>query len=80
MDNKVISEGQMIEPLIIEIRRKRVILDADLARIYGTTTKRLNQAIKRNRPRFPDDFVFRLTGNEKAELSQTMTSSVNLSI
>lgn len=68
MDIKVISEGQLIEPLIIELRGKRVIMDADLARIYGTTTKRLNQAIKRNRGRFPEDFVFRLTGNEKAGL------------
>jgi hypothetical protein len=55
---------QKIAPLIHEIRRERVILDADLARIYGVSVKALNQAIKRNAERFPEDFVFRLTRSE----------------
>jgi hypothetical protein len=53
-----------IPPLIRTIRDTRVILDADLAKIYGVTTKRLNEQFRRNRDRFPDDFAFRLTNEE----------------
>jgi len=45
-----------------------VILDADLATLYGVSTKRLNEQVKRNRSRFPDDFMFQLTADEKAEV------------
>ena len=48
-----------IESLIIELRGHKVILDADLALIYGVPTKRLNEQIKRNASRFPSDFLFR---------------------
>jgi len=44
------------------------MLDADLAGLYGTTTKRLNEQVKRNHDRFPDDFMFQLTKEEKAEV------------
>jgi len=47
---------------------QKVILDADLAKLYGVTTKRLNQQVKRNRERFPEDFMFQLTTEEKAEV------------
>src|SRR5437667_12220786 len=57
-----------IEHLIHLIRGHRVILDADLARLYGVATKALNQAVKRNRKQFPPDFMFRLTEEEKNEL------------
>jgi ORF6N domain len=57
-----------ISPCILRIRGKRVVLDADLARIYGTTTSRLNQQVTRNRDRFPEDFMFRLQQHEKTEL------------
>ena len=57
-----------IEHLIQWIRGHRVILDADLARLYGVATKALNQAVKRNRKRFPPDFMFRLTEEEKNEV------------
>lgn len=61
---------------IFTIRGQRVILDADLARLYGTTTKRFNQAIKRNSARFPKDFAFQLTPIEFANLrSQIATSN-----
>jgi hypothetical protein len=50
------------------IRGHRVMLDADLAEVYGVTTKAFNQAIKRNAERFPEDFVFRLSAEEKREL------------
>jgi hypothetical protein len=57
-----------IEPRILLIRGQRVILDADLAELYGTTTKALNQAVKRNAGRFPVDFRFQLTDAEKSEV------------
>jgi len=57
-----------LEPLIFTIRGHRVILDADLARLYGSTTKRLNEATKRNRLRFPDDFAFQITLGELSAL------------
>lgn len=64
-----------LEPLILVIRNQRVILDADLARLYGVTTKRFNEAFKRNRRRFPDDFAFQLTAAEFNNLrSQFVTS------
>lgn len=53
-----------LEPLIYLIRDTRVMLDADLARLYGATTKRFNEAFKRNRNRFPQDFAFKLTQEE----------------
>lgn len=57
-----------IERRIILIRGEKVIVDADLATFYGVTTKRLNEQVKRNRDRFPEDFVFQLTIPEKSEL------------
>ena len=65
-----------IEPLIHEIRNRRVILDADLANVYGVATKVLNQALKRNAERFPPDFAFQLTEMEWSSLrSQIVTSN-----
>jgi hypothetical protein len=65
-----------ITTLIITVRGKRVILDADLARIYGVPTRRLNEQVRRNADRFPPDFAFVLTGQEIANLkSQIATSS-----
>lgn len=61
---------------ILEVRGQRVILDADLAALYGTSTKRLNEQVKRNAGRFPKDFMFRLTSRELGNLkSQFATSS-----
>ncbi len=53
---------------ILLLRGEKVILDTDLAAFYGVTTKRLNEQVKRNRTRFPEDFVFQLTAEEKAEV------------
>lgn len=53
---------------ILVIRGRKVILDADLAVLYGVETKRLNQQVRRNRKRFPPDFVFALTDTERAEV------------
>ena len=57
-----------IEQRILLIRGEKVLIDADLAEFYGVATKRLNEQVKRNRRRFPRDFVFRLTAREKAEV------------
>jgi len=57
------------------VRGQRVILDEDLARIYGATTTRLNQQVKRNVKRFPADFVFRLTAEELAALMLQIATS-----
>jgi hypothetical protein len=70
-----------IENLILNIRGKQVMLDRDLARLYGVETKALNQAVKRNIERFPEDFMFQLT-NEEFEnnlRSQFVTSSIESS-
>lgn len=67
---------ERVEPLIHELRGEKVIFDSDLARLYGVTTKRLNEQVKRNRERFPDDFMFQLTAKESADSrSQFATSS-----
>jgi hypothetical protein len=60
--------ARRIERSILIIRGQRVMLDTDLADLYGVTTKRLNEQVKRNRRRFPADFMFRLTRAEKDEV------------
>jgi hypothetical protein len=57
-----------LESLILTIRGHRVMIDADLADLYGVETRTLNQAVKRNADRFPKDFMFRLTAEEKSEV------------
>ncbi len=64
----VLLPVNQVEQAILFIRGRRVMLDADLARIYGVSTKVLNQAVKRNRQRFPKDFMFRLTKDEKKKV------------
>ena len=66
-ENKSIVVSR-IEPFVIRLRGKNVLIDADLAILYGVTTKALNQAVRRNQRRFPGDFVFELTHEEKNEL------------
>jgi hypothetical protein len=68
--------NEQLEPSIFTIRGHRVVLDSDLARIYGVTTKAFIQAFKRNHHRFPSDFSFQITAAEFADLrSQFVTSS-----
>jgi hypothetical protein len=55
---------ESVEQRIFLIRGQKNILDADLAQLYGVTTKRLNEQVKRNRDRFPEDFMFRLSSEE----------------
>ncbi len=70
-------ELQVIQSKIYEIRGRRVMLDFDLAALYKVETRRLNEAVKRNIKRFPDDFMFQLSSDEFANLmSQFATSSL----
>jgi hypothetical protein len=69
-----------LESRIFTIRGLSVLLDSDLARLYGVDTKALLQAMRRNRDRFPQDFVFQVTNQEVENLrSQTVTSSSDTS-
>ena len=67
-DAKSILPLGRVERTILLIRGQKVILDADLAELYSVTTKRLNEQVKRNRERFPEDFMFQLTANERSEV------------
>lgn len=74
--NESLIPIERIEQKIYVIRNERVMLDSDLADIYGVTTRALNQAVKRNLKRFPEDFMFRLTADElEAMRSQSVTAS-----
>jgi hypothetical protein len=64
----VVAEEQ-IEDCICTLRGLRVMLDTDLARVYGVTTKALNQAVNQNLPKFPPDFMFQLTQDEAVSSS-----------
>ncbi len=72
--NKALNK-ERLDPLIFTIRGHRVLLDADLARLYGVSTKRFNEAFKRNRRRFPDDFAFQLTAAEFEDLRSRFAPS-----
>lgn len=75
MSHPVVQSGEAIERRIHFIRGERVILDADLAELYGVTTGRLNEAVSRNPARFPNDFCFRLsTEDASALISQSAIS------
>jgi hypothetical protein len=70
-----IIPSQLIASKIYIIRRLKVMLDRDLAQLYGVETRVLNQAVKRNAERFPDDFMIKLTRDEVNRISQFVTSS-----
>jgi hypothetical protein len=75
MEESVLLHDEIISQIYF-IRGRKVMLDSDLARIYGVKTKVLNQAVKRNTDRFPVDFMFQLTQGELSNLmSQIVTSS-----
>ena len=73
----VASEVEVIRHRIYEVRGLRVMLDRDLAELYGVETRALNQAVKRNIDRFPDDFLFRLNKNEWTFLKSQIVISNN---
>jgi len=65
-----------VESRILILRHQRIILDVDIAELYGVPVKRLNEQVKRNQERFPSDFMFQLTSKEQAALrSQFATSN-----
>jgi hypothetical protein len=73
---EIIAPIVNLEDLIHEVREQKIILDTDLARIYGVPTYRFNEAFKRNRHRFPSDFAFQLTAKGFANLrSQAATAA-----
>src|ERR1044072_3502801 len=74
-DDLVALPESSIENCILLIRGHKVILDRELARLYGVSTRTLNQAVKRNLNRFPDDFMFQLTHDETAAWQETSLAS-----
>ena len=68
MTKKPSIPDRIVESKILLIRGKKVMIDKDIAELYGVTTKRLNEQVKRNHTRFPEDFMFQLTGIEKSEV------------
>jgi ORF6N domain len=79
MSNKTdIIPVQDIAPLIQFIRDRRVILDSDLAKVYGVETRSLNQAVRRNQDRFPAEFLFQLTPDEASEALRLRSQTVIL--
>ncbi len=76
---KMMKPKKPINSLILNLRGQKVILDADLAELYDVPTKRLNEQVKRNADRFPEDFMFQLTAQEFQNLkSQFATSSLEV--
>lgn len=68
---------EKIAPLVIVLRREKILLDSDLAELYGVTTGRLNEAVQRNLDRFPDDFMFQLTEDEHENLLSQIAIAKN---
>lgn len=77
--NEILTKNKEFKDLVHMIRGQQVMLDSDLAALYGTEVRKLNQQVKRNIDRFPDDFVFQLTRDEVEKLvkSQNVTSPEN---
>ena len=73
------SEGELVvqkvESMILEIRGANVILDADVAYLYGVETKRINEAVKNNPDKFPEDYMFVLANEELQVLRSTRSTS-----
>lgn len=68
METQSIEASRAENPNILEVRGQRVLLDSDLAELYGVSTKRLNEQVRRNADRFPSDFLFELSNQEVAAL------------
>ena len=75
MKKRRLANAPELDELIREVRGQKVILDTDLARIYGIPRFRFNEAIKRNSERFPEDFMFQLTGAEAFALTSQFAIS-----
>jgi hypothetical protein len=77
MPKRSAASALAVESRILILRNQRVILDADLAGLYGVPVKRLNEQVERNRERFPSDFMFRLTRKEHESLRSQIATSKN---
>jgi hypothetical protein len=73
MTNPISIES--IQSLIVEIRGQRVLLDSDVARIYGVDTKRINEAVKNNPDKFPESFILQVTKTEWDALKSSFSTS-----
>jgi hypothetical protein len=73
-----LKETEFVRQQILKVRGHRVMLDGDLAKLYGVTTKRLNQQLSRNRHRFPEDFAFQLTLSEAKQLAALRLQNATL--
>jgi len=71
---KSVVPGEIASAILV-LRGHRVLLDAELAALYGVTTKRLNEQVKRNAARFPADFIFRLTPTETVALNRSQNAT-----
>ena len=77
MNENLIIPDELIMSKILFIRNQKVMIDRDLAELYGVTTKQLNQQVKRNLNRFPNHFMFNLPTKKKQRWSQFVTTSKN---
>ena len=77
MSKAVSITGTLIESKIYFIREQKVMLDFDLAEMYGVYTKRLKEQVKRNIDRFPEDFMFELSKDEVINLSRSQFATLN---
>ncbi len=77
--NEMMIPDEVIMSKIMVVRGVKVMIDNDLAELYGVTTKRLNEQVKRNIKRFPEDFMFQLTAEEKQEVV-ARAKTVNIQI
>jgi len=76
MTDQLLIPVASIAATILEIRGRKVILDSDLARLYGVETKRLNEQIRRNKERFPADFLFQLMSDEYDEVLRSQNATL----
>ena len=67
-NNKEIIHESEVKELIIELRGEKVLIDRDVAKLYGVETKRINEAVKNNRDKFPNGYMFSLQVSEKQQL------------
>jgi len=74
----VVAKPENLASLVLFLRGDKVLLDTDLASLYGVETKALNQAVARNRDRFPDDFMFRLSPEEAEAVRRLRSQNVTL--
>jgi hypothetical protein len=75
-DHRIVLSSDSIAPMVHWIRHEKVMLDSDLAALYGVEARALNQAVKRNIERFPKDFMFQLTADEAERVQRLVSPSV----